>query len=65
MCSRFGDVTPCWTYLFFRRADFATGGAAAIAVFFLANFGFMYLVMQYTQLILGYSALQTAMAFTR
>ncbi|MCV7213859.1 MFS transporter [Mycobacterium crocinum] len=45
----------------FRRADFATG-AAAIAVFFLANFGFMYLVMQYTQLILGYSALQTAMA---
>jgi len=47
----------------FRRADFATG-AAAIAVFFLANFGFMYLVMQYTQLILGYSALQTAFAFT-
>ena len=47
----------------FRRADFATG-AAAIAVLFLANFGFMYLVMQYTQLILGYSALQTAFAFT-
>ncbi|WP_445166851.1 MFS transporter [Mycolicibacterium sp. Dal123E01] len=47
----------------FRRADFATG-AAAIAVLFLANFGFMFLVMQYTQLILGYSALQTAFAFT-
>ncbi|WP_431237317.1 MFS transporter [Mycolicibacterium aichiense] len=47
----------------FRRADFATG-AAAIAVLFLANFGFMFLVMQYTQLILGYSALQTAMALT-
>jgi EmrB/QacA subfamily drug resistance transporter len=47
----------------FRRADFATG-AAAIAVFFLANFGFMYLVMQYTQLILGYSALQTALAIS-
>lgn len=47
----------------FRRPDFATG-AAAIAVLFLANFGFMYLVMQYTQLILGYTALQTAVAFT-
>lgn len=54
---------PLLDVTLFRRADFATG-AAAIAVLFLANFGFMYLVMQYTQLILGYSALQTALAFS-
>lgn len=54
---------PLLDVTLFRRADFATG-AAAIAVLFLANFGFFYLVMQYTQLILGYSALQTALAFS-
>lgn len=47
----------------FARPDFATG-AVAIGVLFLANFGFFYLAMQYAQLLLGYSALQTAFAFS-
>lgn len=54
---------PLLDVTLFARPDFATG-AAAIAVLFLANFGFFYLVMQYAQLILGYSALQTALAFS-
>jgi EmrB/QacA subfamily drug resistance transporter len=47
----------------FGRPDFATG-AATITVLFLANFGFFYLVMQYTQLVMGYSPIQTALAFS-
>ncbi|MBV8929888.1 MAG: MFS transporter [Mycobacteriaceae bacterium] len=46
----------------FGRPDF-TVGSATIVVFFAANFGFMYLLMQYFQLILGYSAITTALAF--
>lgn len=53
---------PLLDVTLFARPDFATG-AAAIMVLFLANFGFFYLVMQYAQLVLGYSALQTAAAF--
>ena len=45
----------------FSNPTFATG-AAAITVFFLANFGFFYIVMQYMQLILGYSPIKTAFA---
>lgn len=45
----------------FRRADFATG-TVGITLLFFANFGFFFLVMQYMQLMLGYSPLQTAFA---
>jgi len=45
----------------FANPAFATG-AAAITVFFLANFGYFYIVMQYMQLILGYSPIKTAFA---
>lgn len=45
----------------FANPTFATG-AAAITVFFLAMFGYFYIVMQYMQLILGYSPIKTAIA---
>ncbi len=45
----------------FGRPDFATG-AVGITVLFFANFGFFFVSMQYMQLILGYSPLQTAFA---
>lgn len=45
----------------FRRADFATG-AIGITCLFAANFGFFFVIMQYMQLVLEYSALQTAFA---
>lgn len=45
----------------FARADF-TVGAVGITSLFFANFGFFFIVMQYMQLILGYSPLQTAWA---
>ncbi len=38
-------------------------GVATILVLFAATFGFFYLAMQYVQLIMGYSALMTAVAF--
>jgi MFS family permease len=47
----------------FANAEFTTG-AATIMVLFLATFGFFFLLMQYCQLVLGYSPLQTAMALT-
>lgn len=47
----------------FANPTFATG-AAAITVFFLAMFGFFYIVMQHMQLILGYSPIKTAFALT-
>lgn len=47
----------------FANPAFATG-AAAITVFFLAMFGFFYIVMQHMQLILGYSPIKTAFALT-
>jgi EmrB/QacA subfamily drug resistance transporter len=45
----------------FARPDFATG-SVGITFLFFANFGFFFVVMQYMQLILGYSPLQTAWA---
>ena len=45
----------------FPRPDFATG-SIGITFLFFANFGFFFLVMQYMQLILGYSPLETAWA---
>ena len=47
----------------FGNAEFAAG-AATITVLFLATFGFFFLLMQYCQLVLGYTSLQTAMALT-
>src|SRR6516164_2286403 len=43
----------------FAVPAFATG-AATITVFFLSMFGYMFLLMQYMQLILGYSPTKTA-----
>ena len=45
----------------FGRPDFTTG-SVGITFLFFANFGFFFVVMQYMQLILGYSPLQTAWA---
>lgn len=45
----------------FAKPDFATG-AVGVTFFFLANFGFFFVSMQYMQLLLGYSPLQTAFA---
>jgi EmrB/QacA subfamily drug resistance transporter len=45
----------------FGSPDFATG-SVGITVLFFANFGFFFVVMQYMQLVLGYSALTTAFA---
>ena len=59
----FRRTHPLLDVRLFRRPDFSTG-AATITVLFLANFGFFYLLMQYAQLVLGYSALHTALAFS-
>lgn len=45
----------------FGRPDFATG-SIGITILFFANFGFFFVAMQYLQLVLGYSPLQTAFA---
>ena len=47
----------------FLHPDFGTG-AAAITVVFLATFALFYLIAQYIQQVLGYSALQTAFALS-
>ena len=47
----------------FLRPDFATG-AVGITFLFLANFGFFFVEMQFMQLVLGYTALQTAFALS-
>ncbi|WP_343577562.1 MFS transporter [Mycobacterium sp.] len=47
----------------FKNREFSTG-VATIAVLFGATFGFFYLGVQYMQLIKGYSALHTAIAFS-
>lgn len=47
----------------FRRADFAAG-SATITIFFLALFGFFFVIMQYIQLVMGYSPIQTALALS-
>jgi MFS family permease len=45
----------------FGRPDFAIG-SIGITILFFGNFGFFFIAMQYLQLILGYSPLQTAFA---
>ena len=47
----------------FRKPEFATG-AATITTFFLAMFGFFFVMMQYVQLVMGYSPIKTALAFS-
>lgn len=47
----------------FGRPDFATG-SVGITFLFFANFGFFFVAMQYMQLILGYSPIETAFALT-
>ncbi len=47
----------------FGIPEFSTG-AAAITVLFLALFGFFFVVMQYIQMVMGYSPIQTAFALT-
>jgi hypothetical protein len=47
----------------FGRPDFAAG-AVGITILFFSNFGFFFVSMQFMQLILGYSPLQTAFALT-
>lgn len=47
----------------FANARFG-GGAVAITFLFFAMFGFFYLVMQFMQLVMDYSALQTAVALS-
>ncbi|MEZ0362500.1 MFS transporter [Mycobacterium sp. pUA109] len=47
----------------FAKPDFATG-AATITMLFFANFGFFYVSMQYIQLVMGYSAMKTAVALS-
>ncbi len=47
----------------FRRPDFATG-SATITVFFMAMFGFFFVIMQYFQLVMGYSPIHTAFALS-
>jgi hypothetical protein len=45
----------------FARPDFATG-SVGITFLFFANFGFFFVSIQYIQLVMGYSALKTAVA---
>lgn len=45
----------------FAAPDFGAG-AAAITLLFFAMFGFFFVIMQFIQLVMGYSALQTAFA---
>ena len=68
LCLAFGAIElrrqyPLLDVRLFANPTFATG-AAAITVFFLAMFGFFYVVMQHMQLILGYSPIGTAFALT-
>lgn len=47
----------------FRSPDFSTG-ATGITFLFFAMFGFFFIAMQFMQLVMGYSALQTAFALS-
>ncbi|OHU90190.1 MFS transporter [Mycobacterium talmoniae] len=47
----------------FANPSFATG-AATVTMMFFANFGFFYVSMQHIQLVMGYSALKTAVALS-
>ncbi|MGV0813626.1 MFS transporter [Mycolicibacterium boenickei] len=45
----------------FRKPDFATG-AVGVTFLFFANFGYFFVSMQYIQLVMGYTPIQTAIA---
>ncbi|OMB94360.1 MFS transporter [Mycobacterium sp. NS-7484] len=45
----------------FAKPDFATG-AVGVTFLFFANFGYFFVSMQYIQLVMGYSPIQTAFA---
>ncbi|WP_166902612.1 MFS transporter [Mycobacterium sp. DL440] len=45
----------------FRKPDFAAG-AVGVTFLFFANFGYFFVSMQYIQLVMGYSPIQTAIA---
>ncbi|WKG04754.1 MFS transporter [Mycolicibacterium sp. HK-90] len=45
----------------FRKPEFATG-AVGVTFLFFANFGYFFVSMQYIQLVMGYSPIQTAFA---
>lgn len=45
----------------FRKPEFATG-AVGVTFLFFANFGYFFVSMQYIQLVMGYSPIQTAIA---
>lgn len=47
----------------FANPGFATG-AATVTMMFFANFGFFYVAMQHIQLVMGYSAMKTAVALS-
>ncbi len=47
----------------FGDVNFATG-AATVTVLFLALFGFFFVIMQHIQLVMGYTALETALAIS-
>src|SRR6201999_1085859 len=47
----------------FADPGFATG-AATIVIFFAANLGFFYLLVQHLQLVMGYSPITTAFAIS-
>jgi EmrB/QacA subfamily drug resistance transporter len=47
----------------FRRPDFATG-SATITIFFMAMLGFFFVIMQYVQLVRGYSPIHAALALS-
>src|SRR5260370_16271918 len=51
---------PMLDIRFFRNASFSTG-TGGMVLLFLAMFGVMFLISQYFQLVLGYSALGTAL----
>lgn len=55
------NAHPLLDIRLFAKAEFTTG-AVVVTFFFLANFGFFFVSMQYMQLLLGYSPLQTAFA---
>ena len=59
--SRFFSADIRFSMSGYSVADFATGGRHHVPV--LANFGFFFVEMQYMQLVLGYSPLQTRSPF--
>lgn len=56
-----GREHPLLDIRVFRRPDMLTGSIGMTTLFF-AIFGFFFLIMQYMQLVMGYSPLQTAVA---